>query len=107
MGLLQGIKGTLIHDGLISYKGLECTHCLCNAHHLRELVYVHEQESEKIRDSWASDMSNLLVQGLKEVDLAGGPLGEPRQAWFAGQWTGLLERGHRRFIFRDSRTPAH
>lgn len=93
LGLLQGIKGTLIHDGLISYKALACTHGLCNAHHLRELVYVHEQESEKIWDSWASDMGNLLVEGLKEVDQAGGPLSEPRQAWFACQWTGLLERG--------------
>ena len=67
LGLLQGIKGTLIHDGLISYKGLACTHGLCNAHHLRELVYVHEQESEKIWDSWASDMGNLLVQGSKKL----------------------------------------
>jgi transposase len=93
LGLLQGIKGTLIHDGLISYKGLDCTHGLCNAHHLRELVYVHEQENERIWDSWARDMGNLLVQGLKEVDLSGGPLSEPRQAWFADKWTGLLERG--------------
>jgi transposase len=93
LGLLQGIKGTLIHDGLISYKTLACTHGLCNAHHLRELVYVHEQENEKIWDSWAQDMGHLLVQGLREVDQAGGPLSQLRQAWFAGQWTGLLERG--------------
>ena len=93
LGLLQGIKGTLIHDGLISYKALACTHGLCNAHHLRELVYVHEQENEKLWDSWAQEMGQLLVQGLREVDQAGGPLSAPRQAWFAGQWTGLLERG--------------
>jgi transposase len=93
LGLLQGIKGTLIHDGLISYKALACTHGLCNAHHLRELVYVHEHENEKAWDCWASDMGRLLVQGLREVDQAGGPLSVPRQAWFAGQWTVLLERG--------------
>jgi transposase len=40
--LLQGVKGVLVHDGLASYKGLLCTHSLCNAHHLRELVYIHE-----------------------------------------------------------------
>ena len=47
LGLLQGITGTLIHDGLISYKALACTHGLCNAHHLRELVYVHERRQRE------------------------------------------------------------
>lgn len=93
LGLLQGIKGVLVHDGLISYKGLDCTHSLCNAHHIRELVYVHEQENEKIWDAWAQEMINLLLQALAEVDLAGGPLTEPRQAWFEVQWGKLLERG--------------
>ena len=93
LGLLQGIKGVLVHDGLISYKGLDCTHSLCNAHHIRELVYIHEQENERIWDSWAQEMIDLLLQALKEVDLAGGVLTEPRQAWFQGQWSKLLERG--------------
>jgi transposase len=93
LGLLQGVKGVLVHDGLISYKGLECTHSLCNAHHIRELVYVHEQENQKIWDSWAQEMIDLLLQALKEVDLAGGPLTESRQAWFEAQWSALLERG--------------
>jgi transposase len=103
LGLLQGIKGVLVHDGLISYKGLECTHSLCNAHHIRELVYVHEQENEKIWDSWAQEMIDLLLQGLKEVDLAGGPLTELRQTWFEGQWSQLLERGEE-FNPRNQRT---
>jgi transposase len=82
LGLLQGIKGVLVHDGLISYKGLDCTHSLCNAHHIRELVYIHEQENEKIWDSWAQKMIELLLQALAEVDLAGGPLTQARQVWF-------------------------
>ena len=93
LGLLQGIKGVLVHDGLISYKGLDCTHSLCNAHHIRELVYVHEQENEKIWDSWAQEMIDLLLRALKEVDLTGGPLTQARQLWFEGQWSQLLERG--------------
>ena len=93
LGLLQGIKGVLVHDGLISYKGLDCTHSLCNAHHIRELVYVHEQENEKIWDAWAQEMIDLLLQALAEVDLAGGPLTQARQAWFELQWSRLLERG--------------
>jgi transposase len=93
LGLLHGIKGVLVHDGLISYKGLECTHSLCNAHHIRELVYVHEQDNEKMWNSWAQEMIDLLLQALAEVDLAGRPLSEPRQAWFEGQWSQLLGRG--------------
>lgn len=93
LGLLRGIKGVLVHDGLASYKGLDCTHSLCNAHHIRELVYIHEQENEKIWDPWAQEMIDLLLQALKEVDLAAGPLDELRQAWFEAQWSALLERG--------------
>ena len=93
LGLLQGVKGVLVHDGLISYKGLDCTHSLCNAHHIRELVYVHEQEREKIWDPWAQEMIALLLQALAEVDLAGAPLTQARQAWFEGQWSELLQRG--------------
>ena len=93
LGLLQGVKGVLVHDGLISYKALDCTHSLCNAHHIRELVYVHEQENEKIWDGWAEEMIELLVQGLKEVDALGKPLPLDRQAWFEAQWSLLLARG--------------
>jgi transposase len=93
LGLLHNIRGVLVHDGLASYKGLECTHSLCNAHHMRELVYVHEQENEKIWDAWAQEMIDLLLQALKEVALAGRPLPEARQVWFEGQWSVLLERG--------------
>ena len=95
LGLLERVKGVLVHDGLASYKGLDCTHSLCNAHHIRELVYIHEQESEKIWDPWAQEMIDLLLQALKEVALAEGPLDASRQAWFEAQWSALLERGER------------
>lgn len=93
LGVLSGFRGLLVHDGLVSYKALECTHSLCNAHHIRELVYVHEQENEQIWDSWAKEMIALLLQALQEVDLQGGPLHQERQAWFEDQWSQLLQRG--------------
>jgi transposase len=92
LGLLQGIKGVLVHDGLISYKGLECTHSLCNAHHIRELVFIHEQENEKIWDPWAQQMIDLLLQALREVNARGEPLTQARQVWFQTRWSELLER---------------
>ena len=90
LGILGGVRGTLVHDGLAAYKGLECTHSLCNAHHLRELRFIHEQTNERIWDSWAQEMFDLLVQGSREVQAAGGPLPLQRQAWFAQQWDQLL-----------------
>ena len=93
LGVLQGIRGLLVHDGLASYKALGCLHSLCNAHHIRELVYVHEQEGEKIWDPWAQEMIDLLLLALKEVQVRGAELSLARQAWFEAQWSALLERG--------------
>ena len=56
MGLLGRFKGTLVHDGWMPYKALQCEHALCNAHHLRELTYVLEEQGQQ----WAGDMIELL-----------------------------------------------
>jgi transposase len=93
LGILGGVRGTLVHDGLLAYKNLDCLHSLCNAHHLRELAYVHEQMGEQIWDAWAQEMMALLLQGKQEVDAHGGPLPAPRLEWFEGQWSALLLRG--------------
>ena len=93
LGILGGVQGTLVHDGLLAYKNLDCVHSLCNAHHLRELTYVHEQMGERVWDNWAQEMANLLLQGQQEVQAHGGPLPALRLAWFEGQWSALLLRG--------------
>lgn len=96
LGILGGVRGTLVHDGLLAYKNLDCVHSLCNAHHLRELTYVHEQMGEQVWNAWAQEMKDLLVQAKQEVaaqGVHGGPLPTPRQAWFEGQWSALLLRG--------------
>jgi transposase len=93
LGILAEVKGVLVHDGLVGYKQLECLHALCNAHHLRELVFVHEQEG--IFDSWAQEMMDLLLQANGEVKALGTPLTPERQIWFMDQWALLLQRGER------------
>jgi transposase len=90
LGLLAGVRGTLVHDGLASYKELQCTHALCNAHHLRELVFVHEQE--RPFDGWAKEMMDLLMQANREVGQHGGSLAKERQRWYEAQWDVLLAR---------------
>lgn len=93
LGLLAGVRGTLVHDGLVGYKSLQCTHSLCNAHHLRELEFVHERGNEKIWDSWAKEMMDLLVQANTEVRQKQGPLQRKRLQWYQGRWEQLLVRG--------------
>jgi hypothetical protein len=42
----------------------QITHGLCNAHHLRELTFIHEQEKEE----WAKEMKDLLIFAKNEVE---------------------------------------
>jgi len=56
MGILPLFKGTLCHDHWKPYYTYDCTHALCNAHHLRELKAVHEIDGEE----WAGWMVVLL-----------------------------------------------
>jgi transposase len=58
LGILARFTGTLIHDGWVPYRALNCTHGLCNAHHLRELTYVFEE----LKQPWAGRMIELLTR---------------------------------------------
>jgi len=57
LALLEQFQGVLVHDGWIPYKALLCQHALCNAHHLRELTYLLEEQGQ----AWAGDMIELLT----------------------------------------------
>ena len=64
IGILPQFKGVSLHDGWTSYFQFnECTHALCNAHHLRELRFVEEQYQQ----GWASEMAQLLRDAKQEV----------------------------------------
>jgi transposase len=69
IGILEGYKGTVIHDCLSSYFQYELSHGLCNAHLLREMKYVSEEMGQR----WASEMSELLRKGLMEKTEKGIP----------------------------------
>lgn len=57
LALLGQFKGVLVHDGWLPYKALLCQHALCNAHHLRELTYLLEEQGQ----TWAGDMIEVLT----------------------------------------------
>lgn len=70
--ILPQFQGTAIHDHWAPYFSFtQIKHGLCNAHHLRELTFIHEQEKE----GWALKMKNLLLDAKRLVDTAeGAPL---------------------------------
>jgi len=64
-GILPLFHGIGIHDHWFPYFAYEqITHGLCNAHHLRELTFIHEQEKE----DWAKRMKDLLIFAKNEVE---------------------------------------
>ncbi len=67
MGVLPKFKGRAIHDHWKPYYTYKaCGHGLCNAHHLRELTFVHEV----VGQDWAKRMKDLLLQIKTAVDIA-------------------------------------
>lgn len=64
IGLLEHYKGTLVHDRFSSYFSYPCRHSLCNAHILRDLVYVEEA----FNASWAKQIRRLLIKAKKDKE---------------------------------------
>lgn len=68
-GVLPSFTGIAVHDGWPQYRAYEsATHALCNAHHLRELLAIIEQNSDG--QSWASHFDALLRALHEEVGAA-------------------------------------
>lgn len=65
-GILPAFKGVAVHDGWASYREYDCTHALCNAHHLRELIYLEETTHQP----WTRKMIDFLRAAKKEADAA-------------------------------------
>jgi transposase len=67
MSVLPAFAGRAMHDGWRSYFTFDhCQHALCNAHHLRDLLFVIEQYGQE----WAQGMVQLLLDIKAEVDAA-------------------------------------
>lgn len=58
IGILPKFKGTAIHDFWKSYFHYDCKHGLCNAHTLRELIFV----KERFEQNWAEQLRQLLLK---------------------------------------------
>jgi transposase len=67
IGILPVRRGKSIHDDYASYFQYPDTdHGLCNAHHLRQLIFIHE----RYQQPWAETLGHLLVEIKTTVDAA-------------------------------------
>jgi transposase len=65
VGILPQFKGTLVRDGYHSYASFgQCRHSLCNAHVLRDLVFV--EEIDPAQAVWTKPLASLLIK-IKEA----------------------------------------
>lgn len=90
MGVLPFYRGRLCHDHWKPYYRYEnVIHVLCNAHHLRELERVIEEESHE----WAKGMRGFLLDLNKEVQESGGRLSEERILECQKRYVEILSQG--------------
>jgi len=93
MGILTNFKGRAIHDFWKPYFKYDCNHGLCNAHHLRELIFLNEQHDQL----WAKDMIDCLINIKKAVDKTKGStdtLFKEQIHKFETRYQNILDKGY-------------
>ena len=102
MGILPYYTGVAKHDCLHAYfKYTNCSHSLCNAHHLRELTWVFEN----LDQVWARQMYELLLDVKKAVDDAKEngktSLDMEQLAGFLSRYSSIIALGHKENPFYE------
>lgn len=95
IGILPAFSGRACHDHFPPYFNYACDHGLCNAHHLRELTFIHEQKHQ----AWAGEMKQLLMEIKQAVEKASAigakALPTAQQRKFARTYDSLIANGLR------------
>jgi len=92
-GILPKFSGIAVHDAWCSYAQYGCSHALCNAHHLRELIGLCDQGQ-----TWAKQMLELLlaikacVEQAKQQGKSRLPVLQPIH--FEGRYQAILKQGY-------------
>lgn len=92
-GVLPHFTGTAVHDAYAPFWRYGCPHALCNAHLLRELIFLADRHGQK----WATGLQELLREMLGAVTVARqcgeALLPDDIVAEFEGRYQQLLEEG--------------
>jgi len=93
IGILPDFLGRAMHGFWRPYFGYGCAHGLCNAHHLRELIFVHEQH----QPDWAAAMIDCLLDikpAAAQARPAAGHLTEDQLRAFQARYQSILDQGY-------------
>lgn len=106
IGILPKLRGLAMHDGWKSYfRYMAIQHGLCNAHHLRELIFLTERYPQK----WETEMLELLLEIKKSIDEVRNKhsgFAEQQLAKYNRRNDELVEKGYRANPIPDVRTKA-
>jgi transposase len=92
LDILPRCRHFLIHDHFKAYYTYQqCLHGLCNAHHLRELKFLYEEQHEL----WAEELSQFLLDLHRRVQRR-GMLGERAFKKVLAAYHRILAKGRRR-----------
>jgi transposase len=89
MGILENFGGKLVHDHWKPYYSFDLTHCLCNAHHLRELTWAHEVDGQK----WAEKLIKILLQMNEATQKSKGVLTKDVFKKYRAKYLRILKAG--------------
>ena len=91
-GILPSFKGTVIHDHWTPhFKYDDCTHALCNVHHLREFKGIIDFENQQ----WAKNMTKLLLEAKTYSEETEYPLPLSKIQEFEKRYQQIIEEGYR------------
>jgi len=95
INILPRFKGRLVHDDWPSYFQYDFWHALCNAHHLRGLLFLQERYPQK----WIEPLIALILKIKQKVEMAQKKnetrLSKRQEAVFSTQYDQLIQQGLR------------
>jgi len=96
INILPRFKGRAVHDDLASYFQYEVEHALCNAHHLRTLLFLLERYPQK----WVQELIDLLSTIKEKVDV----VREKMQTALSVRQTNVFNRRYDELVTKGLRT---
>jgi transposase len=95
INILPRFQGRVVHDDLPSYFQYDFLHAVCNAHHLRALLFLQERYPQK----WVEPLMALLLKIKKKVETAQrnnqNELSDRQKTTYFAHYDTLIQQGLR------------